>query len=164
MGSTYTDAEKIIAIETIKRHGNNIRDALPDIRDLIGKPVTERTVYNWWKARSRIEKLKVVSVTQKNEVEILHTDWAGESLDDVFERVARKYLARAENDSAIEKTSGQAAVTSAAIAVDKMRLLRNLPTEIVGILPGLVESIQRAGHDPALVLAKLKERFDGYNH
>lgn len=46
------------------------------------------------------------------------------------------------------------------VLIDKMRLLRNLPTEIVAVLPDLVEVIRRKGGDPVQTLTSLKSKFD----
>ena len=51
-------------------------------------------------------------------------------LSDLFESAARKYLAHASDDEVVRQTRGRDAVFSAAIATDKMQLLRNLPTSI----------------------------------
>jgi hypothetical protein len=48
----------------------------------------------------------------------------------LFESAARKYLAHASKDDVVDQTRGRDAVFSAAIATDKMQLLRNLPTSI----------------------------------
>lgn len=72
-------------------------------------------------------------------------------LADVFERVAYKYLTHAELDDVIEAVSGNAAVITAATAVDKMRLLRGLPTEIVQLLPDVLVALRKLGQEPAHV-------------
>lgn len=51
---------------------------------------------------------------------------------DAFERVARLYLDRAAEPSAIEKTSGYYAVTAASDAIKSAQLLRGQPTSISG--------------------------------
>jgi hypothetical protein len=65
------------------------------------------------------------------------------ALADVFESVTRKYLAHASKDEVVAETRGRDAVFSAAIAADKMQLLRGLPTSIT-------ETVER--HDVALIL------------
>ncbi len=71
-----------------------------------------------------------------------------EDLADVFEGIAYKYLKHASRDEVVESVSGSSAVITAATAVDKMRLLRGLPTEIVQLVPDLVEALRKAGLDP----------------
>ena len=53
------------------------------------------------------------------------------ALGDIMEETARNYLAQANDPFVIAATNGRDAVFSAAIAVDKMQLLRGQPTEIV---------------------------------
>jgi hypothetical protein len=51
----------------------------------------------------------------------------------MFERVAWKYLGEADKDHKAEETRGKDAVMTAAIATDKMRLLREQSTANVGV-------------------------------
>ena len=84
---------------------------------------------------------------------------ASKSLDEMFEDIARAYLDHALKDDVIDRTSGQAAVLAAATAVDKMRLLRVLPPEIVAILPQLIVAINERGLKPALVFQAMFDRL-----
>lgn len=163
----YTDADRLIALETIERHDGSVDDAIDAVREMLGKKVSRATLFNWLSKKDSLKSVPVVQpVRQDKKIELvkLPPDWAAETLDNVFENVARAYLERAQDEKAIEKTNGKDAVMTAAIAVDKMRLLRNLPTEIVGVLPGLVESIRRAGYDPVAVFTRLQEKFDGQDY
>lgn len=107
--------------------------------------VSKRTLYRWGNGENNPAPAKLV--TEKKE-----------ELADVFERVAYKYLAHAESQDVIDDVAGNSAVVTAATAVDKMRLLRGLPTEIVQIIPDLVSAIQRSGDDPEQVFRRLLER------
>lgn len=81
-----------------------------------------------------------------------------EGLADLFEKVAEQYVRHAMKEDVVAKSTGAGAMTAAAIAVDKMRLLRDLPTEIVGVLPVVMEAYRALvdiGEDPALVFGKL---------
>lgn len=85
-----------------------------------------------------------------------------EELADVFERIAYKYLTHADRDVVIEETSGKDAVVTAATAVDKMRLLRDLPTEIVAVLPVIVQAVELMkahGHEPSQVFERIIQRY-----
>ena len=83
-----------------------------------------------------------------------------DELADLFEQAAKKYVSHAIKDDVVSKSSGAGAMTAAAIAVDKMRLLRDLPTEIIGVL-GVVQdayaAIAAIGEDPETVFRKLAE-------
>lgn len=81
-----------------------------------------------------------------------------EELADVFERVAYKYLAHAEKDDVIDQVAGNAAVVTAATAVDKMRLLRGLPTEIVEVIPQLMDALKAANMDPAETFNRMLQK------
>lgn len=70
---------------------------------------------------------------------------AAQTLDCYFEQVAWRMLEHALKDDVLGKMDGRAAVTSAAIAVDKMQLLRGLPTEIVAVLPQVLKAIEQRG-------------------
>ncbi|HEX7002181.1 MAG TPA: transposase [Trueperaceae bacterium] len=52
------------------------------------------------------------------------------ALSDLWEEVARAYIARALDHAAVNDTTAQSAVTVAAIATDKLQLLLGKPTEI----------------------------------
>ena len=81
-----------------------------------------------------------------------------DDLADLFERAARNYVHQALKPDVIEKASAGSAMTAAAIAVDKMRLLRDLPTEIVQVLPIVMDAyhaIVAIGENPEVVFGKL---------
>jgi len=78
-----------------------------------------------------------------------------EELADLFEDAARTYLKHAVNEDVVDNVPGQAALTAAAIAVDKMQLLRNLPTAIISIVPQVVKALEAAGYDPVQVFNDL---------
>lgn len=79
-------------------------------------------------------------------------------LADIFEDVARKYLGHASRVDVIEDVAGNTAVIAAATAVDKMRLLRGLPTEIIGLMPALIEALQAADMDPVTTFERMIQR------
>jgi hypothetical protein len=79
-------------------------------------------------------------------------------LADLFEEAARVYLEHGTRDAVVEDTSGKDALMAAAIAVDKMRLLRGLPTEIVQLIPDVVKAIQDLGQSPADVFEGIIRR------
>ena len=87
----------------------------------------------------------------------LVTEKKGE-LADLFENAAYKYISHSVKVEVIEETKGKDAIMAAAVAVDKMRLLRGLPTEIVVLVPGFIEAIKKLGQDPEVVMRKAIER------
>lgn len=146
----YSDLQKAIAKEVLERNGWVLTTgALKDIRMALNKPkLNSSTIYRWFPAQ--LQKIKneetllpdVTPYTLELQVK------ASKALDMQFEELAHKYLERAIAESAMAKMSGRDFVMAAAVAVDKMRLLRDLPTEIVVVLPPLIEAIKQAGMSP----------------
>lgn len=107
--------------------------------------VNARTLMRWGGGENRPAPDKLV-VEKKEE------------LADVFERVAYKYLQHAEHQDVIDDVAGNAAVITAATAVDKMRLLRGLPTEIVVMLPDVLAALKVLGQEPSDVFNRIIQR------
>lgn len=104
-----------------------------------------RTLRYWFNREHRPAPDKVIAAKK-------------EDLSALFEEAATKYVKHALRTDVLENESGKNALTGAAIAVDKMRLLRDLPTEIIAVLPIITETIaalQAIGEDPEVVFNKL---------
>jgi hypothetical protein len=131
----YSDAQKAIAVEIVHRFDDTISgDAIAEIRNKLNAPkLPYQTIRNWFEAA----RLKNISTTKKEDFEgqVSIEQKAAQTLDSMFENTARMYLEHAQREHVVNRTSGNAAITSAAIAVDKMRLLRNLPTVIIEAAP-----------------------------
>lgn len=85
-----------------------------------------------------------------------------EDLADLFEQAARLYVGHAMTKDVVEETRGKDALIAAATAVDKMRLLRDLPTEIVAVLPVIVQAVELMkahGHEPSQVFERIIQRY-----
>lgn len=158
----YTLEQKAVAIAVASRYDNQVSGAaIDEIRRLLSLPnLTDRTVRNWLKEfqsngaeiSPEIPKKKI-----SPKVSEAHVEAAQEELDVLFESTARNYLSHANKPDVIKDTKGPQAVTAAAIAFDKMRIGRGLPTEIIGVVSGLMEDAQRKGYDPYKLLADLRE-------
>lgn len=107
--------------------------------------VPSMTISRWFKAEQNPPPNELV--TEKKE-----------ELADLFENVARVYVRHAVTPDVVEQVAGQAAVTAAAIAVDKMQLLRGLPTEIIGMLPEVLAALNALGQDPKDVFNRIIQR------
>lgn len=81
-----------------------------------------------------------------------------EDMAELFEIAALRYLKHASNEDIIKTTSARDAMMNAAVAVDKMRLLRGLPTEIIELVPGVIEALKKQNLDPAEVFRRMIER------
>lgn len=156
----YSDGEKAIAVELVERYGGLTNDAIAAIRDALGAPSLSKSTLHGWLPRNQKPKpepvRKLIPNPEKKPAGYLPTaevqTRAAQTLDDMFEQVARAYLDRALASDVVKDTRGKDAVTTAAIAVDKMRLLRDLPTEIIEVLPTmrrLYDLMQARGLDMA---------------
>lgn len=68
-----------------------------------------------------------------------------------------KLIDHAGDKDTVSEMSGQQAITSIGILIDKIRLLMGLPTQIVGIIPDVMSALERAGEDPEQVFNRLIE-------
>jgi hypothetical protein len=148
----YTAEEKAIAIALVERYGGMTHDALADIRQALGRSVSTGTLHSWvskTEIETGTEKLKLKKPTPGAVVSLEMQASADTALDALFEQVARRYLSHALQDETIKGTKGKDAVIAAATAVDKMRLLRDLPTEIVQVLPTLMLRLEALNISPS---------------
>lgn len=173
MKAAYSPEQKLAALSFIKHFGGMTEEALFAIRAALESPgLSKSTIHDWWKKSGlqidprtaepnetehpnqsaeipvRKPKKSVVPVASQPFVLPIPNDKIDEinaSLDIMFERAARAYLVHAIDQNVVKDTKGKDAVMAAAIAVDKMRLLRNLPTEIIQVLPDLLSELDRHG-------------------
>lgn len=139
----YSDHDKAIALEIIARFGGEVtRECLATIRQALAAPdLNKSTVYRW----AQSQPVAAESQPAKKAA----ADQATKALDVYFEDVARAMLAEAIKPETIGAMKGRDLVISAATAVDKMRLLRNMPTEIVALWPGFMEALSELELNPA---------------
>jgi transposase-like protein len=122
----YSDHEKAHALALLTANRGNV---LRTSREL---NIPERTLNDWSHlAENSMNPNSKRPVSPEYALEIVQLREEKEAaLSDVFEGIARKYLARAGEDDVVAQTRGRDAVFSAAIAVDKCQLLRSQPTVI----------------------------------
>lgn len=139
----YSMSEKALACEIVARYGGEVsKEALASIRDALEAPnLNKSTVHRWWQSQSVATESQPI----KKEAATL----INRKLDDMFEEIARRMLLRASEDDVIASMKGRDLIISAATAVDKMRLLRDMPTEIIKLWPGFVEAAEALGRTPA---------------
>lgn len=158
----YSAQEKAIAIGLVERHGGLTTEAIAAVRVALGKSISTSTLHSWLpKSESKTETETPIPKPEKKEpgavvTASLQVD-ANAALDAIFEDIARRYLNHAAQDEVVKGTKGKDAVIAAATAVDKMRLLRGLPTEIVQLLPDVVMAIEKLGQNPVDVFNRIIE-------
>lgn len=156
----YNEVERAIAVQLVSDAGGVLDAAtLDQIRAALNRPgLTSVAVRNWLKQKAEQknfpeEKKAIVSAAVLEQA-------AGQALDDMFEEVARRYLQHSVKPEVIDATKGKDAVIAAATAVDKMRLIRGLPTEIIALLPPLVTAMEEAGLSPSDVFNNMLRRLN----
>lgn len=140
-GKRYDEKFKAGAVVMLESQGypDNVYK-LQEVADHLGVP--SRTLRRWWVGDKGAPAGESVQQEKRE-------------LADLFEDAARTYLRHAVQDDVVDEVSGNASMTAAAIAVDKMQLLRGLPTEIVSMIPDVVRALKAAGYDPAQVFNDL---------
>ena len=166
MATRYTDEQKALALELVARNDGVLDVVTMDaIRAALETPsLPDQTVRLWMRSyqalqsrsesRVKLTEKKVVdsasAITVFNDTAFRDEDRQavqGEvstKLDAMFERAARMMVAKATEPEKINDMNGQQLMTAAGIAVDKMRLLRDMPTEIIQMSPILIQINQYA--------------------
>lgn len=153
----YDATEKAIAVEIVRRHGGLTAEALAEVQCALGKKVGKTTVHSWFKKSGNSEFGTVQKNGTRSEQDELD-ELAALTLDRMFEKIAQRYLVNAYKASKVEDMDGKALVTAAAIAVDKMRLLRDLPTEIVTVLPDFLQALRSIGYEPNIFIQQVIQK------
>lgn len=179
MASKYTPEQKALAVQTIRRFGGLTAEAIGHVRELLKNPsISKSTLHEWLKLyaplaeANRTEPPRTAEPNTPERVKkptsLLPTvteemmDEAEETLDRIFERTARNYLRHANLDKTLSETKGKDAVIAAATALDKMRLIRGLPTEIVSVVPDLLiinDLLRQQGKTLVDVIAVMKNKL-----
>lgn len=140
----YTDEERANLVVMLE--GEGYPDTIGALAKVAGyAKVPESTLRGWFKARNNPPPAKL-------------RDKKKQDLASKFEDIAYAMLDHAGDPDIVDDMKGKDAVMSAAIATDKMRLLRGLPTEIVAIMPEFVKAVERLGQSPLEVMSRIVER------
>lgn len=141
---SYDDKFRAGAVVTLQAAGYpNTPGALTRIANEL--KVQPRTLSRWFNGEQNPPPDQMV--TEKKE-----------DMADLFEIAAFKYLKFASSDDVIESASARDAMMNAAVATDKMRLLRGLPTEIVELVPGVIEALKKQNLDPVEIFQRMIDR------
>lgn len=106
----FSDEERAAALAALAANGGNVAKTARQVG------VPRKTLSHWAKGTRHPEAAKMGQLKKGN-------------LADAFEDAAWKLIGVALDKA--DKMGGKDAMVAAAVAVDKMRLLRELPTEIV---------------------------------
>lgn len=109
----YTDDDRATALAVLDSNAGNLSRTARET----GVPAS--TIKRW--ADDRADDLTELRDQKK------------EALSEVWDKVARAYLARALDPAVLKDTGGQSAITAAAIATDKLQLLEGKPTEVTEV-------------------------------
>ncbi len=145
----YTDEQRasLVAMLTSEGYTGNIktnrRGALKKVATYSG--VNERVLRYWFKGEINPPPANIVRQKKR-------------SLSDKYKQIADEYTDILLDKERQAEASVRDASVVAGTAVDKYRLLEGLPTEIIGVIPGVVQALQDAGHDPVKILTDLQER------
>lgn len=153
---TFTESERALALDILRRNGGNeiTKSVMQEIQNMLGRPVGRTTLHRWIKVERRMQLLEGKS-SIPDEVRMRAT----ETLDAIWEQRARELLDQVGKPGVIEKMSGRDLIISAAVATDKMRLLRGLPTEYIQALPSFFDALKLAGIDPLAFMHSVMERI-----
>lgn len=147
----YSEAQRAMAVEILNRHDGKLsRVATDEIRAILDAPdLPKSTIWRWLQKEANGKKNASPEAKAA----------AAEALDAIFEKVARTYATHALEKDVIKDANATQSMIAAGTAVDKMRLLRGLPTEIVQIMPELLETIRRKGYDPLKAINAMHTQF-----
>lgn len=152
----YSNEKKAVAVTIVHRHGGRVSNAaLEEIRVALSEPnLPAKTVRRWVLEVEKSPKgqnVPEMSPLKKPQMTPAMTDAlkrADGALDKVFEEITRVYTQKVLEAALTEEIKAKDAMTIAAISYDKHRLAAGLPTEIVRILPILIQKIEQNGMNP----------------
>jgi hypothetical protein len=107
--------------------------------------VPDRTLSRWFNGENNPPPGKLVNIKKGD-------------MANALEEVAWMLLDSMADSEAIADAPLQQRATAYGIAVDKMRLLRGLPTEIVALIPDVVNALNSMGQSPAEVFNRIIQR------
>lgn len=151
----YSDVQKAIACELVKKNNGVVDDAtVAAVRLAIEEPDLPRmTVWRWWKhyqslaVADTVTGPNVTDVTDGTPRSVAPINREGWSLEQKLEAAAHKFLDHALRDELLIWLSAKDAMSSASIAIEKLRLTRGQPTEIVEVVSELIAELERGGAD-----------------
>lgn len=173
MGRRYSAEERAMAVEIAAREGGTGAAALHAVRMALDAPGLSKSTLHGWISGERRQQSTVKYA--KNYAEPAHApradrdeespasltpqELASMTLDAKYELIANRYLDQALRTDVVQRLDGKELITSAAIATDKMRLLRNLPNELVVIVVEIVAECDRAALPASAVFQSMLQEI-----
>ena len=161
----YSAQHKALAVAIVNRHGGQAsKSAMSEIHETLGIQASERTVLNWLKEAQAVTAKPGANTEISPEKKRLRPLTPGllqeaeGALSDLFERIIRLATTRVIQGLETGDIKGRDAMTILGIAYDKRQVELNLPTEIIGLLPGLIARMEQRGLNPPDVFWKLDEK------
>lgn len=160
---SYTVEQQLMAVDLIRKNGGKIdKKTIQAVRTMLNAPtINQPGLRNWWlkyKDTPPAEVLKKAYgdwITPRELVEkgidpraaALRNE-AEDNVGSLFMAIAKTYLEHALKPEIIEKTKGRDAVWAAAVSIDKVRLLREVPKEVIDMLPSIIDLAKKKGLAP----------------
>jgi hypothetical protein len=161
-GTRYTDKQKLVAVETVRAAGGQVTDqTLADVRLLLRAPTLSLSTLDAWvkQARRQTDQSDSTEGSRKDESLPESKFDPAATAREMWRLTRIAYLERANDPAALLWIDGKDAVAAAERAQKMEQLLDGLPTEIIGVLPGLLELIRAKGYDPVATFATLETHF-----
>lgn len=144
-GKRYSDTEKMVARHIVSAAGGVVtEDLLKQVQVALNiKTLAWDTLARW--VKEPVETTPTPTNTtesrdqQEKTVEVPQLDYQKAATREIVEATFRRYAARANNHTAVETTEAKDAAKVMADMLKLMQLLDGMPTEIVGMIPDLVE-------------------------
>lgn len=140
----YTDKFRASAIVMLEAAGYPQRiGALTEVSRKLNVPLP--TLTRWYTRQQSPPPNELVISTRVN-------------MADELEAIVWKMMHHVKRDDVIDEMGGRETSQSIGVLIDKMRLLRGLPTEIVAVIPDVVQALQSMGQDPVSVFQRIIDR------
>lgn len=153
-GIRYTDEQKLIAVETVRVSGGVVTEKnLADVRLVLNAPTLSSSTLDAWVKNAHYDSETTEGDSGSRKPTKSLTFDPNAAAIEQWRQTRIAYLKRANEPSAVLWTEGKDAVAAAERAQKMEQLLAGLPTEIVGMLPELLQSLQAINLNPSDIFA-----------
>lgn len=161
--SKFSEGQRAIGVQIVERHGGHVtKDALAAIRVAIGVDDLRQSTVNAWVTRfRRSQNLIQANAARPIDATIAATELAARrSLDQLMEDMAYKLLEHAADPDVIKRMPGRDTMYSVQVAINGMQSLRNMPPELVDLVPMMVAVYKRHGVYARNAIAALLQQLE----